>query len=259
MTDLFNLKGKIIFLTGASGYLGSSIVKVLSQHGAEVILVSRKKENLENLSKKLPNKSHVMAGEVEDRAFIKALPERLNELGIKHIDCIINGAYSGRQGEYNLLTGEDFDKAHQLNITGPFLIIKTLLPFLENSPNDHKSIINIASMYGKVSPNPKNYPTIEQCNPVHYGASKGGMIQMTKYLAVSLAPKGITVNTISPGAFPNPEKNSADFINQLESSIPLQRIGRPEELAGSFILLASKAGTYITGTDMAIDGGWTSW
>lgn len=257
--SIFSLKNKKILITGASGHLGSAIAELANAQGAKLILVSRSKEKLERISNTLnSNKHEFMEGDVSDRSFIEALPTKLKELGIDQLDTLVNCAYSGRQGDLEDISADDFDNAFQLSAIGPFQLINGLLPIIKKTEG-HKSIVNISSMYGKVSPKFDNYPTSKDYNPIHYGASKGAMIQMTKYLACRLAPEGITVNTVSPGAFPNPDKNPDEFINKLCKNIPMGRVGKPSEVAGAVVFLASDAATYVTGTDISVDGGWTAW
>jgi gluconate 5-dehydrogenase len=123
------------------------------------------------------------------------------------------------------------------------------------------SIVNIASMYGIVSPYPQvytNHPTFH--NPPAYGAAKAGIIQFSRYSACHLAPYGIRVNTISPGAFPNSKvQKDTDFIEELEKRIPLGRIGLSHEIADPVIFLLSDKSSYITGHNLVVDGGWTAW
>jgi gluconate 5-dehydrogenase len=122
------------------------------------------------------------------------------------------------------------------------------------------SIINIASMYGIVSPNPALYRGTEFFNPANYGSGKAAIIQFSRYTACFFAKYGIRVNAISPGAFPN-QKVQKDqiFLERLCEKVPLGRIGQPEELKGAVVFLASRAASYITGINLVVDGGWTAW
>ena len=116
-------------------------------------------------------------------------------------------------------------------------------------------------MYGLVSPKPENYKNFNKMsNPPYYGAVKAALIQYTKYAAVNLAKYNIRVNSISPGAFPNllTQKNK-NFINKLKKNIPLNRIGKPNDLKTSIVYLCSKNSSYVTGTNLIVDGGWTAW
>ena len=115
-------------------------------------------------------------------------------------------------------------------------------------------------MYGIVSPNFSIYDKNVLTNPIHYGATKAGLIQMTRYLACYLAKKNIRVNSISPGAFPKSSilKKSKNFEKKLIKNIPMGRIGVPDEITGAVIYLLSEASSYVTGENLNIDAGWTS-
>ena len=116
-------------------------------------------------------------------------------------------------------------------------------------------------MYGHLSPDYRLYENVPQSNPPSYGASKAGIIQLTKYLASFLSKYKIRVNCISPGAFPFPEVVSKypEFVERLNSKNPMNRIGKPEELKGVVGLLCSNAGSYINGQNICVDGGWGIW
>ena len=127
--------------------------------------------------------------------------------------------------------------------------------------DDLGSIVNITSIYGKVSPRPSMYETFEEINPILYGSLKAGLIQSTRYLSMVLAPRGIRVNSVSFGVFPSEEvqNNKPDFIKRLAANTHLKRIGNASEAAGVIEFLLSKSSSYITGADIPVDGGWTSW
>jgi gluconate 5-dehydrogenase len=140
--------------------------------------------------------------------------------------------------------------------------IKAVLPYMKK--NYEGKIINISSMYGLVSPDFKLYEG-DDCekytNPPHYGAAKAGVKQLTKYYAVLLAKYNIQVNAIAPGPFPSltVQKDNPEFIERLKAKNPMNKIGVPEDLDGSIILLSSKASGFMTGQILQIDGGWTIW
>ncbi len=115
-------------------------------------------------------------------------------------------------------------------------------------------------MYGHIGPDYRIYDGKEFANPPSYGAAKAGVIQFTKYLASFLSPHGIRVNALSPGAFPHPPtQKHEDFMEKLGSKNPMNRIGQPDELKGAVALLCSDAGSYITGQNLCVDGGWAIW
>ena len=113
-------------------------------------------------------------------------------------------------------------------------------------------------MYAIVSPDKRLYETQNKQNPIHYGATKAGLIQMTKYLACNFDPKRIRVNSISPGPIPD-KKNNKHFINNLKKKCPIGRVGKPIEIALPVVFLLSDYSSYINGINLQIDGGWTAW
>jgi len=123
------------------------------------------------------------------------------------------------------------------------------------------SIVNVASMYGKVSPRPCLYSTPDSVNPILYGALKAGLMQASRYLSSLLAPSNIRVNTVSYGPFPSldVQKSDPEFIQRLAQQTHLRRIGFPKEAAGVIAFLLSEDSSYITGADIPVDGGWTAW
>jgi gluconate 5-dehydrogenase len=120
------------------------------------------------------------------------------------------------------------------------------------------SIIMLGSMYGLVGSYPDAYKDICAASPVAYHALKGGIIHMTRHLAVYWAKDGVRVNALSPGPFPSP-KADAKLVERLSEKCPLGRMGRPHELKGAVVFLASDASSYMTGQNLVIDGGWTAW
>src|SRR5262249_30359417 len=115
--------------------------------------------------------------------------------------------------------------------------------------------------YGTVSPDLRVYTASTPPNPPFYGAAKAGLIQLSRYLACQYASRRIRVNAVSPGPFPAPSvgQKDPDFLGRLEQKTPFGRIARPEELVGPVVFLASDAASYVTGVDLAVDGGWTAW
>ena len=156
------------------------------------------------------------------------------------------------------MSEEDWETGINGTINGVFRCTREVIPIMEK--NGEGSIINISSMYGKVSPDPSIYEESGFNSLPNYGAGKSAIIQYTKYLACHLAKKRIRVNSVSPGLFPKEEvQKNVKFINQLKKKVPMDRIGLPDELKGTIIFLASNASSYITGENILVDGGWTSW
>jgi NAD(P)-dependent dehydrogenase (short-subunit alcohol dehydrogenase family) len=116
-------------------------------------------------------------------------------------------------------------------------------------------------MYGMVSPDPSIYRDSGKNNPAHYGATKAGMIQLTRYLACHLSPGRVRVNCVSPGPFPDTDVDPGipEFYDKLAAKVPMGRSGNPEEAAGPVVFLLSEAASYVNGANLAVDGGWTAW
>jgi len=121
------------------------------------------------------------------------------------------------------------------------------------------SIVMIGSMYGVVGSYPDAYEGVCPASPAAYHATKGGVIHLTRHLAVYWAKDGVRVNCLSPGPFPNLEIAPAEMVRRLESKSPMGRMGLPHEVKGALLLLGTDAGSYITGQNLLVDGGWTAW
>lgn len=266
MMELYNLNDRVILLTGASGHFGRVLAEGLAVSGARVILAGRTRSNLDAVSERLAEKgyeSDVLELEVGNNESHRKAIDYIGA-SIGRLDGIVNNAYSGRVGNLDTITGEDFENACMQNLSGPFGIVQAALPLLEAASGTHNggsSVVNISSMYGRVSPDPRIYGDTGNNNPVHYGATKAGMIQMTRYLACHLADRGIRVNSVSPGAFPPSDIkiNSPKFHDRLVDKVPMHRIGDPEEIVGPVMFFLSSMSSYVTGADLPVDGGWTAW
>jgi NAD(P)-dependent dehydrogenase (short-subunit alcohol dehydrogenase family) len=261
---MFRLDGQVILLTGAAGHLGTAMALGLAAAGAETILVGRKQEPLDALCRAIEEQhqaaAHALPADLYSDEDLARLIDRLRERFGK-LHGLVNNAYSGRVGPVPSIGGDDFAAAARLNLAAPFLLAQALAPLLRAGAlarNNSSSIVNIASMYGKVSPVPAVYGTTGLNNPAHYGATKAGLLQLSRYLACNLDPAHIRVNSLSPGPFPNPS-NSPEFIRTLAERVPLGRIGEPAEIVGPLVFLLSDASSYVNGADIAVDGGWTAW
>jgi NAD(P)-dependent dehydrogenase (short-subunit alcohol dehydrogenase family) len=263
---LFRLDGRVAFVTGASGYFGRSIADALCEAGAHVILNGRKAERIENLAEKLKSLGYRVSTAVLDITQDNELKEVFNHIASEHgkLDIIVNNAYSGRPGTIESATLEDFDYAYKITVTASFRIIQLAKPLLEIAAKQNPggaSVVNIASMYGMVSPDPAIYGDSGANNPPYYGAAKAALIQLTRYAACHLASSRIRVNCISPGPFPpaDIEDKNPSLYTELCRKNPMRRIGYADELRGPVLFLASDASSYVTGVNLPVDGGWTAW
>jgi NAD(P)-dependent dehydrogenase (short-subunit alcohol dehydrogenase family) len=262
----FDLDGKVICLTGAGGYLGTAISEAVLAAGAQLIMVGRSRERLEALREHFGDareRCHPIAGDVTSATAIAGIRQSIaDRFGALH--GLVNNAYSGRVGTLDAIEESDFEAATRYSLIAPFSMIRSMRPLMERAfsqTSQSASVVNVASMYGSVSPDPSLYGDSGKNNPVHYGASKAGLVQMTRYLACHLGSSGIRVNSISPGPFPNTavDPGIPGFYERLAAKVPMGRVGKPPEVAGPVVFLLSDAASYINGVDLPIDGGWTAW
>ncbi len=258
--DLTNLKGLNAVVTGGTGYLGNSICEVLLEAGATVVAVSRgespnfneeifKSSNFKTYKYDLSSKEGV-------NQFFNAIDEEYNTL-----DILVNNSYTWPQKVHFLdQDWDDFKKTINIGLISQIYLTKLVFKKMINK-NNGGSIINISSMYGKVSPDFAIYRDSGMGNAIDYGITKAGMLQFTKYLASIGGKYNIRSNSISPGPFPRPGALDGKewFEDELNKKNMLCRVGKPEELKGAVLLLSSELGSYITGEDIAVDGGWTAW
>jgi gluconate 5-dehydrogenase len=172
------------------------------------------------------------------------------------LDVLINNAYENASKNWDAVSAEQFNQ-ELMNATGYFLLARLLWQHATQH-NRPASIVMVASMYGLVGSYPRVYEGFDAFSPVGYHALKGGILQLTRHLAVYWAKARVRVNSISPGPFPKPGANP-DFLRRLCEKIPMGRIGGPGELKGGIVFLASDASSYMTGQNLVIDGGWTAW
>ena len=273
--NFFNLKNKIIVITGGSGFLGSEFSSTLSDVGAIPIILDKNNASLELLKKKFIKKKQRgffflvdLNNETKVNVVINSIIKKYRK-----IDCLINAA--GLTGEDMLKTDSNFfekfenydfklwQKSLNGNLSSTFILTKSVAKHMLKRKKG--SIINIASDVGIISPDHRIYEADKKINykgvnfntPLSYSVAKSGIISMTRYLATYWAKKGIRVNCVSPaGVY---KKHNKKFVKQLSERIPLGRMAKPEELNGAIIYLCSNASSYVTGHNLVVDGGRTIW
>ncbi len=260
MNNWFSLEGKVVFITGGAGYLGSQMVECMIDQGAVVVvgdIVDKQPEDFGFETEGRLHCLHADIGSIESMAAAFCKAEKIRG----KIDVLVNCARIPVPGAYPKIDGpgqtdEDFDKGLNGICTTVYRCIREVVPFMER--NGGGSIINIASMYGVVPPDLTIYGDSGQDNPLYYGVGKAGVVHLSKYAASNLGPKNIRVNTVSPGPFPNPIKlPPEEFMNNLRARTLLGRVGVPREIGGAVAFLASDAASFITGINILVDGGWT--
>lgn len=257
--QLFDLTGRVALVTGASGHLGSSLARALAEAGASVVCSSRQLAVARESAAALP----VGIGAAHHGIALDHLDEPSIERGFRQaveaagqVDILVNNGHAGDAHDLTNVSGADFDRMLR-NAGGYFLLARQFRNHVveRQSPG---SVVLIGSMYGVVGSYPDAYEGICAASPVHYHALKGGLIQMTRHLAAYWAQDGVRVNCLSPGPFPS-DKAPAAMVERLKTKSPLGRMGHPHELKGALVLLTSDAGSYITGQNLLVDGGWTAW
>jgi gluconate 5-dehydrogenase len=260
--DHFSLAGRVVIVTGGAGYLGSEISKGLASFGARVIVVGRTEgafqQVLEFNSPELPGEIECHVCDVNDEiAFARVVDTVWSTYG--RIDALVNNASSGKREKW-----EDLDKQGWLSglegslnhyFTCTHAVSKYMLEARQGT------VVNNVSMWSILAPNHKMYLDLNNEPPVHTAAAKGAILSMTLYLAGLWGPKGIRVNAFSPGWFPQkgrgPERH--DYLHEITSRTPMDRIGTPRDLVGAVVFLVSDASAFMTGQHLVVDGGYGIW
>jgi gluconate 5-dehydrogenase len=257
--SLFDLTGRVALITGGSGHLGQSLSLALAEAGANVIVASRDLDRGKQVAEQLPSPGGadhhaVVINQLEEASIHQGFAAAVAAAG--KVDLLVNNGQQGHALDLTNITAEAFNKDLQ-NTTGYFLLARCLRDHLV-SRQAPGAIVMVGSMYGVVGSYPDAYEGVCLASPVQYHALKGGIIHMTRHLAVYWARDNIRVNCLSPGPFPS-EKAPAEMVERLKAKSPMGRMGQPHELKGALLLLLSDAGSYITGQNLLVDGGWTAW
>jgi gluconate 5-dehydrogenase len=254
--QLFDLTGKVALVTGGTGHLGSALSRALAEAGATVVVTSRDADRARAAAAELPGSGHHGVGldHMDPASTERGFAQIIDLAGT--IDVLVNNGHEAEPNDWTTVTAEQFSR-HLANATGYFLLSR-LVRNHAVSRAAPASIILLGSMYGQVASYPDAYEGICPASPVAYHALKGGIIHMTRHLAAYWAADGIRVNCLSPGPFPS-DKAPAAMVDRLKTKLPMKRMGRPHELKGAIVFLASDASSFLTGQNLAIDGGWTAW
>jgi NAD(P)-dependent dehydrogenase (short-subunit alcohol dehydrogenase family) len=257
--QLFDLSGRVALITGATGHLGGALARALAEAGARVVVASRDAGKGSRLARQLQGKAkgkHIsvvidhMDEQSVTRGFAKAIKQACQ------IDILVCNGHEPLSADWSDVTGSQFSRQMQ-NATGYFLLARNLHRHATRR-SAPASIIMLGSMYGVVGSYPHAYEGVGPASPVAYHTLKGGIVQMTRHLAVYWAKDKVRVNCLSPGPFPSPAA-SPKLVDRLKQHSPMRRMGTPEELKGALVFLASDASSYMTGQNLLIDGGWTAW
>lgn len=264
INELISLKNRNALITGATGHLGSVVADTLAQLDADLFLVDRPGSELKKLSDDISDAYNVKVGysfcdleQPDERT--ELIQEVINENNNLNI-LVNNAAFVGTSElrgwavPFQEQTIETWRRALEVNLTAAFDLSKGFYPLLRRS--SEACIVNIASMYGRYGPDWSLYEGTQMANPAGYAASKGGLIQLTRWLATTLAPD-VRVNSVSPGGI---FRNQPDvFVKKYVKRTPLGRMATEDDFRGVIIFLATAMSAYVTGQNIEVDGGWGCW
>jgi 3-oxoacyl-[acyl-carrier protein] reductase len=243
------LKGKVAIVTGGSRGIGKGIAERLAEAGAEIIIadvdISKAKKTAEELAKKGKNSLAIQVDVSKERPVNFLIKKSLEKFG--KVDILVNNAGIMLRTRLKDLSLEEWEKTLRVNLTGPFLLIKALLPVMKK--NGYGRIINISSSAGR---------SASTLGGVHYTASKAGLLGLTRAAAKELASFGVTVNAVCPGLIDTQMVRKTTKKTELKAfinSFPIQRLGLPEEIGDLVVFLCSDRASYITGASIDINGG----
>jgi NAD(P)-dependent dehydrogenase (short-subunit alcohol dehydrogenase family) len=258
--EMMSLDNQLAVVTGGRGWLGSAICDALTELGAFVVSVGRGISQTFTMHDVVDIDDYILDLSADGIDVEIAVQEMIETLTVKHqrpITVLVNNMCSWP-------SSVDFMSSDMTSLTNGFRTNVAAQLYLTQQvaaqmPHSGGSIVNVGSMYGKVAPDPRMY-VCGGGNALEYGASKAALMQATRYLAALLAPRNIRVNSVSPGPFSRPGSLDGKdlFRTELNRRTMLNRIGNREELKGVMALLCTQLGSYMTGVDIAVDGGWTS-
>jgi NAD(P)-dependent dehydrogenase (short-subunit alcohol dehydrogenase family) len=255
LAELFSLRDHVGLVTGASSGLGVECAAALAAAGAHVAVVARRQERLEAVAERLRGygvKALPLAADITDDAELERVVSRVaGELG--EVDILINNAGKAGGGSAHRVSRADWEAVLAVDLTAPMMLAQKVARRLIARRRPGR-IINVTSIYASLA---SPYPM------ANYVAGKAALFNLTRQLAVEWAPHAITVNAISPGMMPTELNREAlarpGIRERTERFTPLGRLGRPEEIRGAVVFLASPAASYVTGSVVAVDGGYCAW
>lgn len=261
--NIFSLCGRLALVVGACGNIGRSLCKGLAAQGADVVIADLHNDACLALTKELESsytgRYMPASGDCTTEDGIQSVMRVCDALGplqivIHCIGLISSAPIPGYAVPFEKQSLEAWDLALKVNLTSAFLLAKHVHVRMDHGGMG--SVIFLSSIYGSLGPDWSLYQNTAMGNPLAYGASKGGLEQLMRYLATLWAPQ-VRVNCVSPGGIQ--QDQAADFIRRYEQRTPMGRMARPEDIVGPVIFLSSDASRYVTGQNILVDGGWSAW
>lgn len=252
------LEGRRALVTGGGVNLGRQMSLALAEAGAEVVVCGRRTGPLKEVVSGMRSAAANAIDHDSVRCDVTDETDRtqlVDEAGA--IDILVNNAGYARARDWATVPLEEWREVMEVNLEAPFRLCQLFVPPMVE--RGWGRVINIASVYGSVAPDPNRYPGANT-DVASYVASKHGLVGLTKHLAAMLGGTGVTINSISPGMFVLPESTLPEEAREaLGESTPLKRTGGDTDLKAAIAFLASPGSDFVTGHDLVVDGGWTVW
>ena len=255
-----DMSGQTALVTGGAGHIGRAIADTLLEAGCSVILVDRNVDLLEKYKKEredVQSRIFMLVCDFEQEGYDEVVDDFIAHHHGK-LDLLVNNAafvgdskIQGWAESFERQSVDTWRRALEVNLTSIFVLTQKLAKYLAHDRNGR--VVNISSIYGFLGPDMKLYEDTEMGNPAAYSASKGGVIQLTRWLATTLAP-GVRVNTVSPGGIERGQDQS--FRKKYVAKVPLNRLGNEQDLVGAILFLGSDMSKYVTGQNIVVDGGY---
>lgn len=264
ISDMLSLHGRAAAITGGCGHIGAAMAHALAEQGCKLLLIDRNDEQLAATAQALRARWQVQVETA--RVDLESETERNTVAGLAQqhfgrLDVLINNAGfvgdSQLQGwvvPFEQQSVETWRRAMEVNVTAAFHLSQQLAPLLRASGSG--AILNVGSIYGVVGPDMSLYEGTQMGNPAAYAVSKGGLVQLTRWLSAVLAPE-VRVNCISPGGVAR--NQPASFVTKYVARTPLKRMGSEEDFMGAVVYFCSDLSGWVTGENLQVDGGWTVW
>lgn len=261
--SLSSMRGRTVLLTGGNGYLGRTMAQALAEKGADLAIVDLRlapERFWSDIAARHGVRIQEYIVDMADEQALRALPETV-EKTFGRLDVVVNNAafvgtssLKGWAVPFAQQRSDTWRAALEVNLTAVFNLVQAAVPALERS--GHGAVVNIASIYGVVGPNCDLYEGTNMGNPAAYAASKGGVVQLTRWLSTVLAPR-IRVNAITPGGIFRGQPKA--FLDKYEGRTPLGRMAREDDFIGAIVYFASDLSRYVTGQNLLVDGGFSVW
>ena len=264
LRELMSLEGRVALVTGGGGHIGAMISETLAELGAAIVMLDIARESCESVAqhvhKTYGTEALPLVIDLSNEEATRSAPATvLAHFG--RLDILVNCAalvgtsdLKGWSVPFSEQRSDTWRLALEVNLTAPFILAQASADALAAS--GHGSVVNISSIYGLVGPNTRLYEDTSLGNPAAYSVSKGGLLQLTRWLATMLAPD-VRVNAITPGGIRRDQPKT--FYERYVARTPMKRMGTEEDLKGAVAYLASDLSSYVTGHNLVVDGGWTAW